>query len=270
MNYRTFVINMKRNPERLEFMTSQLHTADITFEIQHAVDGKLYDFSREYNERHAIACNGVPLSAAEKGCALSHRMIHEKMIRENMAYALILEDDVALPKNFKKIVEKAIQENNSKKTTWEYLTFNYPYVGIRHVRLWLFLCKNMFKNNISFVQILKLPMYVAKFLLISMYALFEGAREHLVKKYHPDGKPVYFYRPLYLAGCYVLTYSGAQKIMSLEDPLTYTADRVPNVARIKKELRWRAFCPMIVPQRRDLFKSTLSQQDLTEILDALV
>ncbi|MBP9782767.1 MAG: glycosyltransferase family 25 protein [Candidatus Pacebacteria bacterium] len=268
-SFSAFVINMKRNPERLDFMTKQLDAADIEFSVQEGFDGKTYDFSKEYDESAAIILNGSTLTPSEKGCALSHRRILETITQKNIEYTLILEDDVEIPTNFKSIIEELII-NNKKKKVWEYLSFNYPYVGLRYIQLWLYLMKNKYKEDRTLSNILKTPIYFFKFILVSIFSLYEGFREHFYKKKSHTGKPVTFYRPLYLAGCYLIHQEGAKKILSLGGKIIYPADRVQNIARFKKNLRVRAFCPMIVRQRRDKFKSTLNDQDLSGVMGILV
>lgn len=270
MNYQTFVINMKRSPERLEFMTEQFKRLDMDFEVQEGIDGMTYDFSKIYNEELTVKYNGTPLSPVEKGCALSHRLILEKSVERAAKYTLIMEDDVELPDNFKDIVEKVIKDNDENTTDWEYLSFNYPYVGTRNIKLWLYLFFHMLRRDISLVKILKIPVYLFKFIIISIFSLLEGVRENIYRQKYKPGKVVKFYRPLYFAGCYLIKNTGTKKILSMGDTITYTADRVQNVARIKKSLKLYAFCPMLVKQRRDKFESTLNNQDVSSILDILV
>jgi glycosyl transferase family 25 len=259
MKFKAFLINMKKNPERLEFMSRQLNSLNIPFDVQEGVDGKVYDFSYVYDEALAKKSNGNPLVDVEKGCALSHRYALQKSVDEEIEYALILEDDVELPKNFKDIIDEVIQKRYLKKTTWEYLAFNYPTVGIKFIRLWIFLLSQQFKKNPTIKLYLKIPLYFSKFIIITLISLVEGLRDILYTKIYKYGTPSFFIRPMYLAGCYLVTTSGAKKILSINEKLVYPADRIQNVARIKKGLRLRWFVPLIVKQRRDKFESTMYQ-----------
>lgn len=270
IHFQTFLINMKRSPERLDFMSKQLERLNLDFEIQEGIDASVHDFSNVYDEEIAKKYNGIPLTIGEKGCALSHKTILEKMLERNLDYVLILEDDVDIPHNFKETVEKMVRENEKKHQKWEYLAFNYPHVGLRQIRLWLHLFFAKWEKDISAKKFLAIPLYCAKFAVVCIYSFFEALREFIYRKYIKPGRPVLFYRPLYLAGCYLITRSGAQKLLSFGDKLIYPADRIQNAARIKKGLRLYAFCPMIVTQRRDKFKSTLNNHDISSILDILV
>jgi GR25 family glycosyltransferase involved in LPS biosynthesis len=257
MNVKTVIINMKRNPERLDFMTKQLKENDITFEIQEGFDGSTYDFSGIYNdEAYKKLNNGNTMSLGERGCALSHRTAVEKFLASDATYGLIMEDDVELPSFFKNIIDEAVKNREDKKTSWEYLSFNYPSVGTKAIVLWLFLFFTMFNGKKGLFKYLTLPIYGAKFIVISILSLLEGAREVLYKKLCHYGKPARFLRPLYLAGCYLITKEGAKKLLASQgDMLSYTADRLPNVARVQQSLKFFGFSPLYVIQRRDKFQS---------------
>lgn len=249
---------MEKSAERRVFMTDQLTAQKIDFEICKAVDGNMYDFTNVYNESLALLVNGKNLALAEKGCALSHRIALEKALRENLDYALILEDDVELPSFFKNALEQEIKKRILGETSWDYLAFNYPTVGIKYIRLWLFLYFDTLSRNKNIIQLLKTPFYFIKFLLIAIFSIFEGLRDSLYHKLYEYGKPARFYRPMYLAGCYLITREGVKKILSVSDKIIYAADRVQNIAQTKKKLKLFHFVPLIVKQRRDKFESTMN------------
>ena len=254
--FKTFIINMKKDSDRLAFMSDQLRKLNIDFTLQEGIDGKKHDFSGIYDEALTKKINGSPMADTEKGCALSHRLAVEKLLSSNENYGLIMEDDIELPENFKNIIERELEKREAGKTSWEYLSFNYPPVGWRSSKLWLFLFSSMFKRNKkSFVFYLKLPIFLIKFISISILYMLEGARESVYKIIYKNGKPALFYRPLYLAGCYLINKEGAKKLLSVNDKLVYTADRLPNVARVEKGLKFYAFIPLLVYQRQDKFRS---------------
>lgn len=248
---------MKKNPERLDFMSKQLNLLGIPFSIQEGVDGKTYDFSSAYDEELSKKLNNSPLSDVERGCAMSHRQALEKAAFGETEYTLILEDDVELPLQFKKIIDEELQKRDSKVTHWEYLSFNYPTVGLKFIRLWVFLLTEQFKKYPSVELYLKIPLYFFKFIGISIVSLLEGARNYVYSKIYIHGAPSLFFRPMYLAGCYLVTKKGAQKMLSMNEKIVYPADRIQNVARIKKNLKLYWFVPLVVRQRRDKFESTM-------------
>lgn len=257
MKFKVFLINMKKDDDRLSFMSSQLRRENIDFFIQEGINGKEYNFGSIYDNDLCVKFNNKPLTDSEKGCALSHRLILEQILKENLDYALVLEDDIELPFNFKKIINIELKKREEEKTHWEYLSFNYPSVGFRFIHLWLFLLFRMFEDGKGVKNYFKIPIFLIKFIFILIFSVFEGVRDFLYKKIYKRGKVSRFFRPLYLAGCYLITREGAKKLLIIQNKLIYTADRLPNVARIKKKLKFYAFVPLIVKQRRDKFKSNL-------------
>lgn len=248
---------MDKSKERLTFMTQQLHACSLTFVRQQGIDGKTYNFDDLYDEQLSIKKNGSPLVAAEKGCALSHLTILQEAKRDNLDYVLILEDDVEIPKNFGKIIHEVIEKREQGLTSWEYLAFNYPTVGYKFMRLWLFLLLEQFKKNPSVGLYLKIPSFIIKGIVLSCFSLFEGLRDALFKKIYPHGLPSRFYRPTYLAGCYLVTATGITKLLQVQPKLIYPADRIQNVARVTEGLKLFHFVPLLVKQRRDKFESTM-------------
>ncbi len=259
MKFKIFLINMKKSPERLEFMSNQLHSLGLPFFIQEGIDGKTFDFKDVYDERLSTKLNGSPLALVEKGCAMSHKLILEKSFSEELDYVLVLEDDVELPSNFEQILDEELNKRENKKTTWEYLAFNYPTVGLKFIKLWLFLLKEQFIKTPSLFLYTKTPIYFIKFLVIVMFSIFEGSRDIIYKKIYKYGRPAKFYRPLYLAGCYLVTKEGIKKLLNVQEKLIYPADRIQNIARVKKGLKLFHFVPLVVKQRRDKFESTMYQ-----------
>lgn len=92
---RIFVINLDRRPDRLHDTARLLKDEGLEFTRIAAVDGReidLEDYVRPWLARWYI---GRDLRGAV-GCFLSHRLIWQKMIDENMERALVLEDDITL------------------------------------------------------------------------------------------------------------------------------------------------------------------------------
>ena len=262
MKFKTFFINLKKRSDRLVFMSEQLKKLGIDFTVQEGVDGETYDFKNDYDEElHKKNNSGRTMSKWEKGCALSHKIVLEKIILENLDYALVLEDDVELSPNFKKILDQELAKRDTGKTKWEYLSFNYTSVGWKSVALWLFMFFHMMKaNKKNIIYWLKLPIYFIKFIGFSIISIFEGLREMLYKKIYTYGTVAHFYRPLYNAGCYLISKKGAEKLLELNVKLTYTADKLPNIARIKKGLKFYAFVPLVARQKRETFSSSSNNQ----------
>ena len=259
MKFKTFLINMDKSPERLCFMKKQLDACNIPFIRQVGIDGKTYDFTGLYNDKTAREKNGSSLANVEKGCALSHLLVLQQICDQELDYALILEDDVEIPTHFNEVLEEVLLRRKSGKTSWDYLAFNYPTVGYKFMRLWIFLLGEQFRKNPSLTLYLKLPLYAVKGCALIFFSLFEGFRDILYRDIYRFGVPGKFYRPIYLAGCYLVTKSGVEKLLAVQRAVIYPADRIQNIARVKKGLKLFHFVPLLVKQRRDKFDSTMYQ-----------
>ena len=101
---KTYLINLDRNPERLEFMRGQLERLGIAFERFPAVWGKgLSDSERKsgFSRTRSFIAAGKRLSDAEVGVAMSHVGCCRRMVEGDVPYALVLEDDVVLSGGFR-------------------------------------------------------------------------------------------------------------------------------------------------------------------------
>ena len=97
-----YVISLPKSLERQQFVKSQLDSHNMPFEFISAIYGKdLTETEKEklYDCKKAKFFSGE-LTPGELGCALSHRSIYEKMIKEGTERAIILEDDVTLRPDF--------------------------------------------------------------------------------------------------------------------------------------------------------------------------
>lgn len=98
-----FLVNLDRNPERLESAKRQLDALGVPFERIAAVDGSRLSAAevRGAVNRFRWRCAvGRPVRLGEIGCAMSHHAIYRRMIRENIPVVCILEDDVLLEPTF--------------------------------------------------------------------------------------------------------------------------------------------------------------------------
>ena len=99
-----FVINMARDTERRAHMVAALAAIGLDAEFVTAVDGSTLTGTERaaYSRNKALRIYGVEMKNSEIGCYLSHHRLYERMIREDIPVALILEDDVthtpALPR----------------------------------------------------------------------------------------------------------------------------------------------------------------------------
>ena len=96
-NIKTFVVNLKKDTQKKEHMLELCRQYDLQIEFIEAVYGKELsenEVVKLYCEQSSVSNIGRGLARGEIGCALSHKLIYEKMLKENIPSACILEDDV--------------------------------------------------------------------------------------------------------------------------------------------------------------------------------
>ena len=81
----TFVINLKRRPDRLESFRKDCP-------LQNVQVVEAFDASKEDHELIHSRFNKLQFPG-EKGCWLSHLLLWEKIVKEGLPHALIFEDD---------------------------------------------------------------------------------------------------------------------------------------------------------------------------------
>lgn len=238
---RVFVISLKRATDRRADMTAQLQKLGLTFEFFDAYDGRdLSDIDPLYDAAVARERNGEPLSKGQRGCAMSHRALYERIVHEDIDHALILEDDVVLSP---RIVSLLSDETFLSSASWDWLQIDYNTVG------WPYIKDSFRSANVQIhIKPAFLWYFIAKLPYILGLALFEKLRD----EYHHATRPalVTFYRPLYLASAYVITKKGAQTLFDLQTPVAYAADHLPNAARRKGLLKMRVLSPLMSYQNK--------------------
>lgn len=113
-----FVINLDKDTQRLNHITLQLSREGLVFERMRGVVGgdlKPSEIETHYCESMAKWRQSRPLSVSEIGCSLSHLKIYREILRRNLPLALVLEDDVVLPPDFKHILT-ILEQNVDRKS----------------------------------------------------------------------------------------------------------------------------------------------------------
>jgi glycosyl transferase family 25 len=92
-----WIISLGSATDRRRFVVDGFTALNIPFELVDGVDGNTLsaDELRAYSRRRSLLETGRPLSRGELGCALAHLRLYERMQRESVARAVIMEDDVA-------------------------------------------------------------------------------------------------------------------------------------------------------------------------------
>ncbi len=97
-----FVISLPEAKARQERISALLASAGLDFTFVDAIDGRGFDMKAHpaYNRTKRLRYFGRDMTGAELGCTLSHKKIYEMIINQNIAEALIFEDDIILHDNF--------------------------------------------------------------------------------------------------------------------------------------------------------------------------
>ncbi len=104
-----FIINLKKDKLKKEHMQELCQKYDLQVNFIEAVYGK--ELSREennasYSKEKSIREIGREMSEGEIGCALSHKMVYQKMISNNIQDAIVFEDDVEFDENLLKVIKQ--------------------------------------------------------------------------------------------------------------------------------------------------------------------
>ncbi len=105
---KTYAISLKRALQRREYIQNHLKELKLNFEIIDAVDGQqLTQEDLEANcDMEEVNAKRNWLSNGALACGMSHYKVFEKIVENKEPYALIVEDDAALPQNINEILEK--------------------------------------------------------------------------------------------------------------------------------------------------------------------
>ena len=113
------MINLARSKERYQRVSAQLDQAHVAHQRIDAIDGERLsdrEYSALYHADHPNAYYKT-LSKGEVACYLSHRQAWQAIIDNDLDFAIILEDDVALQNNFNQCIQTIAQ----MPADWDYL-----------------------------------------------------------------------------------------------------------------------------------------------------
>ena len=130
--YKVFVLNLKKDTERREYITKHLKDRGIEFELIEGVYGK--DLSQQQLDtlvdvKASKKIKGNKMSLNEIGCSLSHQKIYKRILADNLDGAFIFEDDAYTCKDIKKIMD-ITYDNRSKFTKKFWLVMSQSYINI--------------------------------------------------------------------------------------------------------------------------------------------
>lgn len=90
-----FVINLDSAKERLEKIARALHAKGIPFERVPAIDGRGLADPTQFVSTFSLLLRPKSFLPEEVGCWLSHRKVWQRIVKERIPLALVLEDDAS-------------------------------------------------------------------------------------------------------------------------------------------------------------------------------
>ena len=131
MKIKIYVINLKRCQNKLKLVIEQLKKTQFQYQIVDAIDGN--NINNDYLEENEIEVNVNFFNPyfknthtwGEIGCTLSHVKAWEIASKDNVDYAIILEDDAVMDNNFDNIVNQLINIQD--------MTYDMVYLGRKNM-----------------------------------------------------------------------------------------------------------------------------------------
>lgn len=129
-----FVISLARRPARRQRMLSSLWEMEISGRVVDAVDGRMLNSSVlrhlgvDLLPGYQDPYSGRTLTKGEVGCFLSHYSIWEEVAARGLARVVVFEDDVRFESNFKRRLERLMEEVEAQELAWDLI-----YLGRKQV-----------------------------------------------------------------------------------------------------------------------------------------
>ena len=130
INNEVYVVSLKDSVDRRKSIITQcekLGIKPIFIDVIYGKDLTKSEISQYCNQNKAKQLFGRELLLGEVGCALSHKKIYQKMIDDNIPYAVILEDDAVVKEGFNEVVSLVYKNNLS----WHIILLGH-YRGFEH------------------------------------------------------------------------------------------------------------------------------------------
>ena len=106
------IVNLKRKPEKMEYMKKQLQKTNKEYYFFEAVDGEndlnchTFKIADEWFDPYTSKA----MTKGEIGCALSHFYIWKNMYQNNVDRIIVLEDDIVMDDNFDALLDEYLKQ----------------------------------------------------------------------------------------------------------------------------------------------------------------
>ena len=215
---KTFIINLPNAKDRLKSISKQLDNLNIPFEVFEAVYWK--DLTQKqlkelYDSKKANNYLWRDLTLWEIWCSLSHIWIFKKIVEEKINIALILEDDVLISKEIKKIYDLL----NKNGTKYDYLSLYYENFDWKEINKYhKYIYQNFFKNW----KILK---YFVHLFWMIIFSFIDHILLFLSKIFWTF--TIRKYKAAYSTCWYFITHNWAKKLLKIHDKVFVPSDWLP-------------------------------------------
>ena len=123
---KTFIVNLEKDIAKKEKILEQTEKLNLKAEIIPAVYGK--NLSKEDLKNLVYDYPNCALTLGEIGCALSHLNIYNKMVKDDIPIAFILEDDVILSKDIVPMLDFLEKSNDKNKPNVYLMSYMIDYL----------------------------------------------------------------------------------------------------------------------------------------------
>lgn len=235
-----YVLTLRRAIDRQVEFKNELEGLNYTifygkdkndFNVEELKNQHIYDeVLAKKHERHSNI-----LSPGMIGCAWSHKLIYEEIIRKNYKKVLILEDDIIINQNNLKLLPTILKD---LPLNWELLYFGFS--------------KNERSPPLGFIK---------KFFYHFLRSLNMIKFSHrTIQNLYPKKISENIFRAGYhdCTHAYGLSLSGAKKLLELQTPISYFPDNLLAFAATNEIVYAYIILPKIIDQQYQLGISSFS------------
>jgi glycosyl transferase, family 25 len=103
-----FMINLPSSTDRRLFMEKQFKKYKLNFELVEAVNGKVFtqEEMMKLADLEHIKQYSKYFTVGAVGLCLTHKKVYEMVVQRNLPYALVIEDDIVINKDFESFLNK--------------------------------------------------------------------------------------------------------------------------------------------------------------------
>lgn len=226
MQWPIFAISLKDAHDRRETLLDQCDALGLTVEIIDAVDGRQGlppKFEHKIDREGARSYMDREMTDGEFACALSHQSIYERIIRDGLPGAIVLEDDALLTEDFAYFVK------NQGYLLADFIQMDYMHARYRPWK------KKRYFDHIKLVQL------VENAGLTTAYSLSRFSTEYILSRSSPlraaadwpcDVTPL---QPLVTVPRLVTQPPASENHSAIE------IERAPLIAERRRRNRWKRF-----------------------------